>query len=227
MSVTGTLFADGFIAESTRQYKLYNCAYASEITLDDNFTVADCVTASVERLSMLDENGVPVPGENPACDMGVLSQWTDCSLSAEYDAAGNQRVANGSMDIGCYEADWKGVYSATIGKRGAVTFTEAAASAHKGDTNEVFLPEGELSGTLNAIGGHYEFPVRITGGGRLLVSIGEGIVKEYTAGTSVLSFDMLAGVYPMSFKYIPSENDEGGAFIGAGGRIFGTTIVVR
>lgn len=227
MSVTGTLFADGFIAESTRQYKLYNCAYASDITLDDNFTVADCVTASVERLSMLDENGVPVPGENPACDMGVLSQWTDCSLSAEYDAAGNQRVANGSMDIGCYEADWKGVYSATVGKRGAVTFTEAAASAHKGDTNEVFLPEGELSGTLNAIGGHYEFPVWITGGGRLLVSIGDDIVKEYTAGTSVLSFDMLAGVYPMSFKYIPSENDEGGAFIGAGGRIFGTTIVVR
>jgi hypothetical protein len=102
-----------------------------------------------------------------------------------------------------------------------------ASSAYKGDTNEVFLPEGELYGTLNAIGGHYEFPVRITGDGTLLVSIGDDIVKEYTAGTSVLSFDMLAGVYPMSFKYIPSENDEGGAFIGAGGRIFGTTIVVR
>ena len=226
MSINGTLFTDGFIGENTRLFTLSNCAYRANIVLGSNITAMDCVTASAEELAQLDENGVPVPGKNPACDRGLLSHWTDAGLDAARDAAGNPRVANGAMDIGCYEADWKGVYSATVGKRGSVTFTEADSRAHKGDSAEVYLPEGVLSGTLNATGtGRYEFPVRITGGGKLVVEVGDSRTEYASSG--VVALNLKAGEYPLSFEYFPCENDEGGAFIGPGGRVFGTSVVIR
>ena len=226
MSINGTLFTGGFIGENTRVFTLSNCAYRADAKLGSNITVTDCVTASPEELAQLDENGVPLPGKNPACDRGVLSQWIDAGLDASRDAAGNSRVANGAMDIGCYEADWKGVYSATVGKRGSVTFTEAEPYAIKGDSAEVYLPEGVLSGTLNATGtGRYEFPVRITGGGKLIVSVGDAETEFCSDG--VFKVNLAKGEYDLSFAYIPSKDDEGGAFIGPGGRVFGTSVVIR
>jgi hypothetical protein len=225
MSINGTLFTGGFIGENTRVFTLSNCAYRADAKLGSNITVTDCVTASPEELAQLDENGVPLPGKNPACDRGLLSQWTAAGLDAERDAAGNPRIANGAMDVGCYEADWKGVYSATIGKRGSVTFAEADSRAHKGDSAEVYLPEGVLSGTLNATGtGRYEFPVRMTGNGKLMVKIGNS-VTEY-AMTGVVSLNLQAGEYPLSFEYVPGEDDTGGVYICSGGRIFGTSSVI-
>jgi hypothetical protein len=226
MSINGTLFTGGFIGENTRVFTLSNCAYRADAKLGSNITVTDCVTASPEELAQLDENGVPLPGKNPACDRGVLSQWTDAGLDASRDAAGNPRVANGAMDIGCYEADWKGVYSAAVGKRGSVTFAEADSRAHKGDSAEVYLPEGVLSGTLNATGtGRYEFPVRITGGGKLIVSVGDAETEFFSDG--VFKVNLAKGEYGLSFAYIPSKDDEGGAYIGPGGRVFGTSVVIR
>ena len=226
MSINGTLFTDGFIADNTRVFTLSNCAYRADITLGSNITAVDCVTASAEELAQLDENGVPLPGKNPACDRGLVSHWTDAGLDAERDAAGNPRLANGAMDIGCYEADWKGVYSATVGKRGAVTFTEAEPYAYKGESAEVFLPKGVLYGKLNATGtGRYEFPVRITGGGKLVVTIGDSVTEYKNSGVVVLN--LTAGEYQLSFEYFPCENDEGGVYVCSGGRIFGTSIVIR
>jgi hypothetical protein len=107
-----------------------------------------------------------------------------------------------------------------------VTFAEADSRAHKGDSAEVYLPEGVLSGTLNATGtGRYEFPVRMTGNGKLMVKIGNS-VTEY-AMTGVVSLNLQAGEYPLSFEYVPGEDDTGGGYICSGGRIFGTSIVIR
>jgi hypothetical protein len=220
------LFTEGFIGESTRVFTLSNCAYRADINLGSNITTADCVTASAEDLAQLDKNGVPLPGKNPACDRGVLSQWTDAGLDASRDAAGNPRVANGAMDIGCYEADWKGVYSAVIDRRGSVSVADASPCAHKGETSEVFLPEGALSGKIVVSrAGRYEFPVRITGGGKLVVAVGDSRTEYASSG--VVALNLQAGEYPLSFEYFPCENDEGGAFVCSGGRIFGTSVVIR
>ena len=224
-TITDTLFCGGLFPNDSSR-KIVNCAYRSNLTLPAGIVAEDCVVAPEDELAQLDKNGVPLPGKNPACDRGVLSQWTDAGLDAARDAAGNPRVANGAMDIGCYEADWKGVYSATVGKRGSVTFAEADSRAHKGDSAEVYLPEGVLSGTLNATGtGRYEFPVRITGGGKLVVSVGDSRTEYASSG--VVALNLQAGEYPLSFAYFPCENDEGGAFVCSGGRIFGTSIVIR
>ena len=226
-TITGTLFCGGTLSTSTQGSRTFvNCAYRNDWRLPETLVIQDCVTASAEELAQLDENGVPLPGKNPACDRGLVSHWTDAGLDAERDAAGNPRLANGAMDIGCYEADWKGVYSATVGKRGAVTFTEAEPYAYKGESAEVFLPKGVLSGKLNATGtGRYEFPVRITGGGKLVVTIG-GTVTEYTT-SGVVVLNLTTGEYQLSFEHVPCENDEGGVYVCSGGRIFGTSIVIR
>jgi hypothetical protein len=222
MSINGTLFTGGFIGENTRVFTLSNCAYRADAKLGSNITVTDCVTASPEELAQLDENGVPYP-ENPACDRGLLSQWTDAGLDASRDAAGNPRIANGAMDVGCYEADWKGVYSAVIDKRGSVEITNACAYAqYKADINEVRLPEdGFLEGKLVAAGtGRYEFPVRVTGG-ELVVSVGGAESRFLSDG--VFKVNLAAGEYDLSFAYA----GEGDAHIGSGGRILGSSIVIR
>ena len=51
MSINGTLFTDGFIADNTRVFTLSNCAYRADITLGSNITAVDCVTASAEELA--------------------------------------------------------------------------------------------------------------------------------------------------------------------------------
>jgi hypothetical protein len=224
-TITDTLFCGGLFPNDSSR-KLVNCAYRSNMTLPAGIVAEDCVAAPESELAQLNENGVPIPGENPACDRGLVSHWTACGLDAERDAAGNPRVANGAMDIGCYEADWKGVYSSIVGKRRSVTLDKASPYAHKGDTEEVFLPEGVLSGMLNAAGtGRYEFPVRLTGNGKLVVSIGD-TEKEFSE-SGVFGISLQSGKYPIYFKYLPGENDEGGAYLCSGGRIFGTSMVIR
>jgi hypothetical protein len=224
-TITGTLFCGELFTAGVAR-KLVNCAYRQELTLPEGVVAEECVVAPESELAQLDKNGVPIPGMNPVCDRGAHSHWTAIALDAARDAAGNPRIANGAMDIGCYEADWKGVYSTTVGKRNSVAITNACAYAHKGEDSEVFLPEGALTGALIAAQkGRYEFPVRITGNGKLVVKIGDS-VTEYTS-SGVVGINLLAGTYDLSFGYIPGENDEGGVFICSGGRIFGSSIVIR
>ena len=222
--VTSTLFCGGSIPNGTeeKRRKLVNCVFRQDFPLGVYVDTEDCFEASRDDLAQLDENGVPIPG-HPACDRGVVSHWTDAGLDAERDAAGNPRIANGAMDVGCYEADWKGVYSATIGKRGSVDITNACAYAqYKSDTNEVRLPDGVLEGKLVASGtGIYEFPVRVTGGGKLVVSVGDA--KTIFSSDGVYKVNLAADEYDLSFAY----SGEGEAYIGSGGRIFGTSIVIR
>ena len=221
-----TLFCAG---SSILGDEFVNCAFPSNATLSaksGDAVVVNCVATSAADLSQLDANGVPLPGLNPACDGGNLEAWTAVGLDAATDAAGNPRVANGAMDIGCYEADWKARYSADIGRRGAFTVSAADPSAHEEANGEVRLTGGEIAGTIN-VAGCCQFPLRITGNGTLTVTVG-GVETVYAGPLASIPFTTATteGV-AMSFAYAPGEDDTGGAFIGLGGRLYGSSFIIR
>ena len=203
-----------------------NCAIPDGATFESEVEFTNCVRASAADLAQIDANGVPIAGLNPACDGGDISQWTEYGLDAAKDAAGNPRIANAAMDIGCYEADWKGRYSADICRRSAFDVTAADAYAHEEENGEVFLPGGEIAGTFNAAG-RFTFPVRVTGSGTLTVTSG-GVSTHYAGPLAAFQVqaDATAGS-SLTFAYVPGENDAGGAFVGLGGRMTGTVFSIR
>lgn len=228
LTIYGTLFCGGLIPNGTaaNPRKLVNCAFRSDLALGNNIHTEKCVAAPAESLARLDKDGVPVAGMNPVCDKGDIVQWKDVALDEELDAAGNARVQNAFMDIGCYEADWRSIYSQTIGRRGIVDIEYADPYAQKGDTAEVFLPEGEISGKISVSRkGRYEFPVRITGAGKLRVELGD-VTGEFSE-SGVFKADLDSGDYELMFVYDPADGDLGGAYIGTGGRVNGTLFTVR
>ena len=225
--IINTLFCEGTAIVSD---EFINCAMPSNATFSasggKSCVFTDCVMADTQDLSQLDANGVPLPGLNPACDGGDLAEWTAYGLDAATDAAGNPRVANGAMDIGCYEADWKSRYSADIGRRGSFTVSAADPYAHEEESGEVRLTGGEIAGTLN-VAGSCMFPVRITGNGTLTVTV-DGVATAYAG--PLASFPLAVAATDgaaMSFAYVPGEDDEGGAFIGLGGRLYGAALTIR
>ncbi|MBR3820493.1 MAG: hypothetical protein IKJ37_02605 [Kiritimatiellae bacterium] len=83
-----------------------------------------------------DENGVPIVGKNVAIDAGDI-RYVD-PLYSNTDLAGNPRAMNGSrMDIGCYEADWKGRYAADLGAR--LSVSKASPAVYETDSRTVAL----------------------------------------------------------------------------------------
>ena len=160
---------------------------------------------------------------------GDLAQWTAAGMEAAFDAAGNPRIQNAAMDIGCYEADWRGRYAADIGRRGCLSVASADFAAHEERSGEVFLPRGEIAEILHSTRtGRFTFPVRITGSGTLAVTV-NGATTKYQGPRDAftLAYDIAAGDFSFSFAYVAAENDAGGAYFGKGGRVCGATFSIR
>ena len=200
---------------------LTNCAYLAGMTFVSSVTCSvDCVVA--QRLD-LDANGAPVAGANDAVDAGDESLWT---LGAT-DAAGNPRVTNGRMDIGCYEANWLPRYSTDLLARGQLTVTNATRNVQEVGA-EIYLPDGRLDATLAGVSGNFTLPIRITGNGTLSVAI-DGVTVDYAGPCEVFPFDKRfdVGTHALSFAYTPGEDDTGGAYLSRFARNDGLKIIFR
>ena len=200
---------------------LTNCAYLAGMAFTSSVTCSvDCVAA--QRLD-LDANGAPVAGANDAVDAGDESLWT---LGAT-DAAGNPRVTNGRMDIGCYEANWLPRYSTDLLARGQLTVTNATRNVQEIGA-EIYLPDGRLDATLVGVSGNFTLPIRITGNGTLSVAI-DGVTVDYAGPREVFPFDRRfdIGTHALSFVYTPGENDAGGAYLSRFARNDGLQIIFR
>ena len=125
-----------------------NTAYlaSSRVTGENVVIDADtCIATNVEALVLAD--GVPVVGQNVAIDRGNPSAFTDEDgfLDPDHDLRGFQRIMNGAMDIGCYEADWSARYAKDLGR--AVVVENASAAVYEDpEARKVVLPaESTLS----------------------------------------------------------------------------------
>lgn len=162
-----------------------------------NYTTLENVNTDlpVDALQALyDANGYPksVRG-TPSVDTGL-----ETAEAGETDFAGNPRVLNGTIDIGCYEADWKGQYAKDLGGRRA-TVTAATTNVRDVD-GEIVLVDGAGLALELAAGG---FPVKIeftVTDGTLTVMRGGEVFGTYTAGQT-LSLNDTADLENFAFSY--------------------------
>lgn len=123
-----------------------NCAYPSTSNMSGSGVVVDaatCISTNVEALAVLD--GVPVVGQNAAIDRGDPTAFDDVRglLDPDHDLRGFQRVMDGAMDIGCYEADWSGRFAGDIGRQRYVSVAGASSAVYEdAATKKVVVPSG-------------------------------------------------------------------------------------
>ena len=133
--------------------------------------------------------GTPVIGKNCGVDCGDESLYFANYPShldpipdgANRDLFGEARIANGKLDRGCVEGDWKGIYGDKIWERG---FEVAAASSNVVSSLSAesvkLLPGAVLRGTLRA-GVKRFFVFSISGSGTLIVAA-NGTRQEFSGG---------------------------------------------
>ena len=109
-------------------------------------TTECCVTNS--NALAFDENGCPEIGGNCCIDAGIHDVL---NALPETDAQGGQRVYNGRLDIGAFEADWRGRYGRDIGSRMDVLSVSPSVFEQADGTVRI-LEEASLTGVLSGRG---------------------------------------------------------------------------
>jgi hypothetical protein len=108
------------VGSETRKSVLTRCILSEETVKyfnNEKINMVNCVVEPKETLAThIDELYRPIIGSSSAVDAADLSLYDNESLGG-VDVYGNPRKVNGCLlDIGAVEADWKSVYSRTLGK---------------------------------------------------------------------------------------------------------------
>lgn len=125
-------------------------------------------------------------------------------LAGATDLAGANRVQNGAIDIGCYEADWKGAYALALGKN--VTVTSASAGV-RSEGGMLSVPAGEtlaLTWTPGKVTGSAVLNYVLSEGASLIVTV-NGVSRTVTNGTSVDLKDLLKGTDPQTISIAAAD----------------------
>ena len=195
-----------------------NCAFASELLSNwsVNATTNDsCIIVPMAQLQTVD--GVPVVGANAAIDRGEAEWWPE-EFCGTADLAGRQRVFNGAMDIGCFEANWCGEYSRILGQH--VVVSAAAPNVIKADMQHVLIKDGELVldfGCGSKGKNTRTFTAAVTGNGVLTVTRNGEPFATLTAAEGERVFPVAFSASPDAFvfSYVPGDADAGGALLSA------------
>lgn len=172
----------------------------------DDVTIA----ASIGELAV-DEDGVPVIGANlAAVDRGDASLLKDI-IWTDVDLRGEQRVLNGRMDIGCFEADWRPRYAKDL--HGGRRLTVGAVSpAVKEENGIVTIPSGSLAATLTGDPAKDKLVrVRVTGNGTLDIVLNGALFASVTAADEIKDLRFANGLAEnaLTFTYRPGAEDAG------------------
>lgn len=203
-----------------------NCVVNEGAKVTTNLTIDEsCVRATKEQLKL--NSGVPIVGTTAGIDCGSLEKWNAIDgLDNGLDAAGNPRVSNGQMDIGCYEADWRPRYSTDLAPR-RLTVTEASAEVYEGDgAKSVVIPQGsvtlEWANPSGMTSGTNQFDAQVSGTGTLAILLNGEPFSTLTSADGLKTLTVALSALPVNelvFTYTPGENDAGAAeisnFVGA------------
>ena len=126
-------------------------------------------------------------GSCRAVDRGDTAAY-DFTLCGEKDAAGGQRVYNGTIDAGALEGDWRPVYAAAVCGNRRFEFTSADADVVGTEHGPVVLGPGMKLDAVWTYGGtkspRYELRFKVYEGCTLLVAVnGEAPVAFTASGT--------------------------------------------
>lgn len=152
----------------------------------------------------IDADGRPVIGENCGIDAANPEYLTGDRAAA--DADGGQRVYNGALDLGCFEADWRGMYARDISKSSRFSVSAATPNVVEDATSKtVKIPAGEkLSAAWRGKAGDtYDLTVTLPGSGTLTIT-SNGTAVATVAGpvtAQTLKLDGVDGILPLEFAY--------------------------
>jgi hypothetical protein len=226
------------VANLTDKGKVYNCILGGDVSIkqsgSDFGNVSNCVcnitaefsgntvTGNVQLVDFTEQSFIdgviPVAGANDAVDKADESLATN--LYSKTDLRGFQRVMNGRLDIGAYEADWRESYAAALFPNANLLSVESASRDVALVDGVLTIPCGKLEATWrNPTGRNVlcTMPVRVVGSGELTVMLdGEtlGVVRESDGDVS-LSFVGKEDRCAVSFSYEPGDGDVGYAVLGA------------
>ena len=218
--------------------KVYNCILDGDVSIkqsgSDFGNVSNCVcnitaefsgntvTGNVQLVDFTEQSFIdgviPVAGANDAVDKADESLATN--IYSKTDLRGFQRVMNGRLDIGAYEADWRAIYAATLFPNANLFAVESASRDIALVDGAVTITSGKLEATWRNSTGKdvlYTMPVRVVGSGELTVMLdGEtlGVARESDGDVS-LSFVGKEDRCSVSFSYEPGDGDAGYAVLGA------------
>ena len=214
------------VNNSGSQIKGSNCVFRAGCgVLEDG--LVNCIVTNLSAIAF-DAGYRPKLGANVGIDRADDSLSNlDMIGGVETDLSGAQGVMNGVRDLGAFEADWRTVYAADIGRR--CTVESVSPEVYETENHTVFLPSGEISGVRHSQSAStYKVSVRVTGNGVLTFYDGDTEKATFNAGSAQDAlFHSESSPLNYRFAYTPGEEDEGGAEILGFDRIAGTTISLR
>lgn len=155
--------------------------HADGTTLDVDTETVNVELTQAELAKHYDENGAPKSVFAPSVDKGTSNEFQN---PTDLDLAGNPRMANRVIDIGCYEADWKDQYARDLGRTRA-TVTEATLGVQDVDGRVELLNGDSLKLTLNGKGtSEVEIAFTVTDGTLTVTRNGESC-ETYTEGQTL------------------------------------------
>lgn len=187
----------------------------TEVNVNTDFTYAE--------LKEMFTNGRPTTFTAPTVDQGFADAAT---LLAETDVAGTPRVQNRTIDIGAFEADWRGAYAEAIGRR--VTVTEASPSVVMTDGHPQMQNGDALAATVEARSpsatteSDYVVKATLSGAGTMRVYLNDELLGELTA-SGELSFTNGLASNDLRFEY----EGEGSAYVAKVSQRLGAILIIR
>ena len=179
----------------------------------------------------LDENGRPTSRTSAAVDAGSNEAYAFLANAGDKDFDGNQRVYNGTIDLGCYEFDWRGDFAKALGSA-SLSVTEAAPAVALNAGGGLLLPgdgatlaaEWRDAGTRVK---EYRFTAQVSGPGTLSI-FRDGAEEAWETvaaenGATTLSFKSGAATNSLSFAF----SGEGSAVLSGFSKIGGTAVILR
>ncbi|MBQ2632077.1 MAG: hypothetical protein IJG13_20565, partial [Kiritimatiellae bacterium] len=179
----------------------------------------------------LDAEGRPTSRLSAVVDAGSNTLYRLLTFDpGDRDLEGKQRVYDGTIDVGCYEFDWRGDFAKALGSA-TLSVTEAAPSVVTNAGGGLLLPgDGATlaaawrdSGTCTK---EYRFSAQVSGAGTLSV-FRDGAEEAWKTidaedGAKTLSFESGAATNSLSFAF----SGEGSAVLSGFSKRGGTVIVV-
>jgi len=185
----------------------YNTIFCGTYDATLAANAVNCVFTNAASLGM---TSYRPSARGAACETGdeslLPADATNAKMLQEYRAA--RPIMNGTMDAGCYEADWSGAYAEDIARRW-ITVTGAGTNVVETEDRHVRINPGQsLAATWNCGAGaqvNYDLNFRVVGTGTLSVVV-NGVETSYdTEGDHTLRLSDTLADASLSFVY--SGND--------------------
>ena len=226
------VLAAGFANDNKNDWYFTNCIVRTDVNCPGGRDLykfdADTVEKTVEEVA-LDGFGVPTAGASYACDRGradLRAKYASLYYADDtIDCARHPRYVNGGrLDIGCYEADWKALYSRKLGHLATVTAADPLVEL---TVDGVRIPAGaSLSATMakaGLAGLDCSFEATVADGELAVAKDGDPW-RTLTSASDVRQ-KFVADADSMAFDF--TMGDAGSAVLGRFRREIGAMLIVR